>query len=357
MLPMDSKKLFGKFEKYCSSLSKKDNIAVLHHADSDGLCAGVIASKSVEKLAGKKPKLSIPFRYGYLPEKEIVLILKKNKINKLICVDLGLDGFPNIVFESEKFCNILIMDHHKIYRDLNSEKTVFLKAQFFSKMEPSSYVASKFVFDMFSRIADISETDWIACVGILGDMCFKSWKPFFKKTCRKRKISVEKLYKLNEMIEAVEMIDPKKFSLVGIEFFNAKIPKKLLSSKFMKYLDKFNSEIAVFEKDFEKNAEHFQELELIYYEIEPKFDVKSPLINRLSQKFPDKTIVLMQQKGSMGNFSARRQDFKVKMNELLENAIRGIPNSSAGGHIPAAAGRIPLKFIPQFKENLIQFLI
>ena len=55
-------------------------------------------------------------------------------------------------------------------------------------------------------------------------------------------------------------------------------------------------------------------------------------------------------------FSARRQDFKVKMNELLEEAVKGIPDSSAGGHIPAAAGSIPKSYEDRFKENIVKIL-
>lgn len=55
-------------------------------------------------------------------------------------------------------------------------------------------------------------------------------------------------------------------------------------------------------------------------------------------------------------FSARRQDFRVKMNELLEKAVKGIPNASAGGHIPAAAGSVPRDYLNVFKENLLQIL-
>ena len=39
-------------------------------------------------------------------------------------------------------------------------------------------------------------------------------------------------------------------------------------------------------------------------------------------------------------------------NDLLENSIKGIPESGAGGHTPAAAGSIPKKYYEKFLENL-----
>ncbi len=52
--------------------------------------------------------------------------------------------------------------------------------------------------------------------------------------------------------------------------------------------------------------------------------------------------------------SARRQDYKVKMNNLMEKSIKGIPNSNAGGHIPAAAAKIPKRFRGKFRKNLLR---
>jgi nanoRNase/pAp phosphatase (c-di-AMP/oligoRNAs hydrolase) len=51
--------------------------------------------------------------------------------------------------------------------------------------------------------------------------------------------------------------------------------------------------------------------------------------------------------------SARRQDLKVKMNELLETALG---KGSGGGHVPAAAGILPRKNLKVFKSNIIRLL-
>lgn len=353
---MDTVKLFLRFKEYCNSLSKNDRIAILHHADCDGLCSAVITAHAVEKLSGKPPVLFIPFRYNGLAPQEFRKLLESKRISKLFSVDLGLDNFPEFLKEAEKVCPIALMDHHKIYNNLNSNKTIFLKTRFFSKKEPSSYACSKFCYDMFSKILDVSEKNWIACIGILGDMGFKAWKPFFAKTLLQRKITRENLDKAVELIEAVETVKQKDFLKLLKEFQKAKSLKEILSSNFMKYSVQLKKDLEYYLKDFEKNSEKFPELGLFIYEIEPMHDIKSAVINRLSLKYPKKTILLIQKKNEKANFSARRQDFKVKMNELLENAIKGIPESSAGGHIPAAAGRIPVQCIQQFKENILAYL-
>ena len=72
---------------------------------------------------------------------------------------------------------------------------------------------------------------------------------------------------------------------------------------------------------------------------------------------PHKTIILLQilPRGRL-RFSARRQDCKVKVNDLLVEAVKGIPDSNAGGHAPAAAGSIPRQYAKKFKNNVIAIL-
>ena len=65
----------------------------------------------------------------------------------------------------------------------------------------------------------------------------------------------------------------------------------------------------------------------------------------------------MQDRGNgFVSFSARRQDFKVKTNDLLEKAVKGFENAGAGGHIPASAGRIKKEDLPEFKKRILKAL-
>jgi len=43
-----------KFDAFVSQLSKKDRCALIHHTDADGITAGVIAAKAIERITGKK---------------------------------------------------------------------------------------------------------------------------------------------------------------------------------------------------------------------------------------------------------------------------------------------------------------
>jgi hypothetical protein len=41
------------------------------------------------------------------------------------------------------------------------------------------------------------------------------------------------------------------------------------------------------------------------------------------------------------------------VNELLECAVRGIPDSNAGGHVPSAGARFPKRELLRFRSQLL----
>ena len=137
---------------------------------------------------------------------------------------------------------------------------------------------------------------------------------------------------------------------------NAKTPKLIFKSRFIKFEKILKKEIETGYRLAVECMESFPELELEFYKVESKNKIKSYVVNTISQEKPNTTIILAQCSNGRCYFSARRQDFKIKMNELVEDAVRGIPNASGGGHIPAAAGSFPTEFGEQFKENVKRIL-
>ena len=83
-------------------------------------------------------------------------ILEYARCNKIIVADLSFDQDDFFTKTAEKFCEtVFFLDHHKIYNDLNSEKTVYIKVPYFSDIDPSKYPASKQLWIQLGH-------DWIA---------------------------------------------------------------------------------------------------------------------------------------------------------------------------------------------------
>ncbi|MFH1256526.1 MAG: DHH family phosphoesterase [Candidatus Diapherotrites archaeon] len=206
---------------------------------------------------------------------------------------------------------------------------------------------------MFTENDSKSFPCWVVAVGILGDSGLTQWRQFVLRACKRAGLSLKQMDSLKEMVCAVEAFAPEKFNALLKEFFKFyDVPKKLFKSPLFKYKKLLDREMKKLLKKAGRETKKFPEIELMVFSFKSSHDLKSALINRLSAKNPHKTVLVLKDigKGKI-RFSARRQDFKVKMNDLLEKAMKGL-NGTAGGHTPAAAGRVGRKQVEKFKENV-----
>ena len=321
------------------NLDEKDKIAVISHNDLDGITSAVLASKIIGKVDYLR---FIDYRSGVL--KEVIVELRKNKINKIFFLDLAIDNKEDIS-EMEKFAEAVIIDHHPFERDLNSEKTVFMKAE-------SDYPASAMGYYLFSKMQQIPS--WIAALGIIADkphVYNEENNPgvFEDFNLGKDKVNLWKyVSNLNLSIIYFKGSEKKVYDLINES-------KELGNlNKFEKYSDVVEKELELWRKRFEKEKEVFGSL--VLFHIEPKYLVKSVLINEVSVRDFSKTFVFISAKkgDEFLSISGRSQREDADVNLLLRNAIIGIENSTAGGHVKAAAARVPVKFFEKFKENLIR---
>ena len=357
---LDARKLLGRLTTFMYHLRREDRIALVHHLDADGLTSACILNRAIEKLRGRPAELEIPSGYSDRETREkIIPLLVKHDINKVIVSDIGIDSNPVLIEEAPKNIQFVVFDHHKIYQDLASGRVIFIKAQYLSALDGSKYPAAKLVFDCMNQVIDVRETDWISAIGVLADMGLRTWRKFIKDTCHRNKVPLEKLLELKELISSVESLAPKEFPRLFREFYCARNWREVLRSQFMRYKKTFEREIGRLYSGVRQKAEFIPELDLIFYEIKSGYEIKSALVNKLStQLFPRQTLILIQDKGDkLLRFSGRRQDFKVKVNDLLEEAVQGLELGSAGGHIPAAAGRVARTERDSFKSNIVRVLV
>jgi single-stranded DNA-specific DHH superfamily exonuclease len=348
-------------DAFLANLSASDRVGVWVHCDGDGLMSGVLASKAVERRTGKKP--AVFFCSGY-PSREglqkKIDILRDARCDKVLILDLSLDQDDFVVKSLEPFAQVLFVDHHKVYNDLTSEKTVFVKANWVkTTLDPSRYPASKLAFDLFSRSVDLSDFAWCACIGVFADAASPAWKSFMKTEIAKAKTTLDEIKRCAQVIDAVGIIDHARFGELYECFLRARRPLDILSSPFAVLAADLESEMSFWMAEFKKNAEFFDDLEMVWFVFTPRFAVKSPLINRISfDLYPDKTVVLVQLLDGLktANFSGRRQDGRVRINDLFEAAVKGIDGGSGGGHAPAAAGKVPREDLERFKQNMISEL-
>ncbi len=349
-----------KIGEFVKSLNKDMKIALLYDTDPDGICSGVIIAKSIEQLRGKKIDFRILQKHNDVAlTEETIEKLKKLKLDWLVVSDKPLDSDPSTLKEAEKYCRLLIFDHHKILADLNSEKTIFIKSQYAKpEIDGSLYPTTKLVYDLFSKYTDLSRLSWVAAIGIIGDMAQKQWHGFLDRVFEENNVDKGTNYfdtpigKACALISISDTCDKHEDAFDVV--YEAKNYDDVVNSKLKGYQAAVQKEINRILDEF--NAKSEKHGELRYYEIDAPYSLNSMISTILSMRERNKTFVVLQRNGEYYNISARRQDNKIAMNEVLAKAAEGLPNASGGGHRPAAGGKFFAKDLETVKKRIIKVL-
>ncbi|MEM3154024.1 MAG: DHH family phosphoesterase [Candidatus Woesearchaeota archaeon] len=354
---MTNEAFLKRVDRFLLDITPQDKICIIHDTDPDGVCSAVIMAKCIERLRGRKIDLRIPLdkkQYGLT--KDMLKKIKQHKITKLITTDFSAEHNLPALKEIEKQADILVIDHHKLYADYQSQKTILCKPQYFTTIEPSTYCTGKLAYDAANRVTDVNDLDWIAAAACIADIATAPWKDWLAKVFKKYKIKQNKnpfqteIGQVAATISSTEVYNSKLVPKCFDIFYRAKKPKDILNSPFGKYKKIIDKELDKHLKLFEKKAEKREEM--LIYELTSKYRVHSPLSTILGLKYPHKTIIIINKTSPQISVSARRGDKKTAVNNLLEKAVKGIPNSNAGGHAPAAGAGFPKKYLKTFKQRL-----
>jgi single-stranded DNA-specific DHH superfamily exonuclease len=248
----------------------------------------------------------------------------------------------------EEFAEVLIIDHHIFSQDLNSNKTTFLSAP--------GYCASYLCYYLFSKLQDVSKFDWLVAAASISDFCYKNSASWIMQIKEKYgdTFSIEEMSKLSRIYDRAF-----KTSLMLI-YFRGKINEafNLIGESIgdMGNIDNYAKDVQKEIDDssirFEKEKKVYGNGEVYFWEFSPEFYVKSIMINGLSAKYKDKTIIIVENNGHYYEVSARRQDGKVNLVELLKRLTYGFIEVTSGGHFCAAGATILPRDIDEFKERI-----
>jgi single-stranded DNA-specific DHH superfamily exonuclease len=374
MSHITNQQVLKKVDNFLRKITKKDRVGIIHDTDPDGVCSAVIMAKCIERLRGKKIDLRIPVdkkQYGIT--KEMLKKIKKEKITKLITTDFSAEHNIPTLKEIEKQAEILVVDHHKLYADYKSNKTILYKPQYFTKIEPSAYCTAKLAYDAASRVSSVSDLDWVAATACIADIATAPWKKWLAGVFKKYKVKMKsqkaglfensktkfsskdlfqtQIGQAAATISSTEVYNANLVPQCYEVFYKAKKPKDILTSKLGKYKKIIDKELKKHLILFEKKAERHGETRV--YELTSPYRVHSPLSTILGLKHPHKTIIIINKSTTPVSVSARRHDKKVAVNNLLEKAIKGFKGANAGGHVPAAGAGFDKKYLSKFKKRLI----
>ncbi len=332
----------GSEKRFFDFIGKLDDgkTALISHNDLDGLISAKVANEALHADY-------VDFvNYEDLND-SLVTQLKKKKFKKIVFTDLNITD-EHFVKALEHFADVLIIDHHLITKDWNSEKTTFVNVQ--------GHCTAYLNYYLFSKTQDLEKMDWLVALASVSDWCYFDNQGFMKRIYEKygdkfviedKKIRMngkfwDMQWNLNLALIYFKDNLRKVYESLGVEFGNV--------GNLMNYTRKIQEELDFIVSKFEDEKEGINGG--YFYQYKSKFDLGSIVINVISGNNYDKTIVTVYPTEGGYKISIRRQDGKLNVADYLKAMLTGFDNTLAGGHAKAAGGSIMKEDLEEFKERL-----
>lgn len=299
--------------------SRNKKFVIIFDTDGDGISAAAIISKTFKRVFNKIPE-AMPINHEFLfITKDMYKEIERKKFDIVITVDVAVDENPEYILKLAKNSKVLIIDHHQIHRNLNKYKNiVHLNPGLWKIKIPSyKYCTSKIVYDICNELTNIEDLDWMAGIGIVNDKCEDKWENFLNRVYKKYNLSHSKLKLINDIISSGYYYTKNKNLRIGYKtLLEVSLPKDILetktanSKKLKRFYDKIEKEIVLTIKNWEKNAEIFEDKKLIILKLNTIFYINSPISTIISTEKPHYTVIVAKKKGKMTSISLRRQEWK-----------------------------------------------
>lgn len=355
---MDKQAAINKFKSFLDSISADDNVCILHDTDMDGFAAGVLAKKGLE-LAGKHVAVNFPKEHGNREVSELFLnTLKEHDCTHIVCVDLNIADFSG----SEKLSDyqVLILDHHP-NQSTNDMVTIF-PHNIQDRVQDFQFCAAHLVYTLFHEVVHMQPHDWIATCGIISDMTYPHHQDFLKAVFARHG------WKTNDDIFETEIATLVKQVGYGCSIGTSEVQQIIFKSldtaknyqeaiSHMHAFDVVKAEQDRLLEEFSSNKETHGKLH--FYEFKTPYGLNSAVSTILSKKQigeHDILVTLCEKNDGTCSASARRQDLKMHMGDMLRECVAEFPNSNGGGHIPAAGAKFPSEYKEKFKENILTWV-
>ncbi len=350
---MNHEAVFNRAVDFLRNIKPTDNVVVIFNNDGDGVCSCVLINKCLETKKNKPYIISQPMP----TEKNLLRKIQTTVPNKLIVLDIAIDQQSNVLKNLSGLCDVLVVDHHQITRDSNSESVVHYNP----RMEKEGiYKSTSYcVYKICSALTDVSEHLWIAAVGMVSDYNLKFSEDLVKEAVEKYSLKTDVLYethigRLADMISAAKATKSLTCEEMVWLFGSMKGPDDMSAKGSEKMIESFKTienEMMSILADAETNAE--KKGKVIFYNIKSSYNLSSPVSTKLSEKHLDKLVIVYEKTHNRVKVSGRNQAKKFNVGRILQSAARGL-KASAGGHDAAGGATMEAKDWETFRERLVE---
>ena len=177
------------FADFVTPIPRDARVVGLHDSDADGVSAGVVWQRGLERLGFTNVLRLLPDRERSAWSEGNRATVQAAAPDRLFVLDLGSQPHP--VLPGVPTCFI---DHHR--PEGVPPGDTLISAYAWDPIPTTSLLA----WDVMGALADVSDLDWIAAVGVLGDLGDSA--PFLVLTDAKRKYTAKYLKETVALINA-----------------------------------------------------------------------------------------------------------------------------------------------------------
>src|SRR3989344_1112649 len=334
--------------EFLRNLKDNEDVIIIFNNDADGITSCAMLMKY---LAAKKIKPYI-ISQPMPPDKNLMRRIQLSLPKKVIFLDMAIDQESSIVKKLKGYSSILVVDHHKIFMDLNEEGVVHYNPRF---DEGDVYKSTAYLtYKLLSELMTMEDHLWISAVGMIGDYNLENSKDLVELT--KKKYDVKDLHlsflaKIAHMIESARSSKSLTCEEITEKMLAAKSYDDILNlDEMIRPYEEVQKEIERIKEDFDKNAEIIGSLML--YNIKSKYNLSSAISTIVSGGHKNKIVIVYEKKGNRIKMSARNQGKNFDLDYILKKVTKGM-RASAGGHKMAAGAVIEENDWDLFKKRLI----
>jgi len=333
-------------------LEKAQNPLFFYDNDNDGLTSFLLLRRFIGRGKGVAIKSYPSLNESYYRKIEelkpdYIFILDKPVVSSEFLKKAKADNLP-----------VVWIDHHQVkikksdLKGINYYNPLLNKDK---KSEPVSYLSYK--------ITNKKEDIWIAIIGCISDYFMPEFYPEFSEKypelAKKNPTSpFDVLYK-SEIGKIARMLDfsikDKTTNVVNMQRFmiQAKSPYDILEENSKtKQIHKRYKEINTKYQALLKKARTNQYNQLVYFRYGGDMSLSYNLANQLSYEFPDKFIIVVYAQDDLAKISSRGKNIR----DITLKAIKDIPDATGGGHRDATGAKIPIAYLPKFKEKIDELI-
>lgn len=206
------------FSAFLRSLPRDARVLVFHDFDADGVTAGVVLQRTLERLGFTGVQRLATLRERDAWSQENRARIADARPDALFVLDLGSRAEP--LADGIRCC---IIDHHR--PDGTPPGATLITAYGWERTPNTSLL----VYDLCSPLADIEDLDWIAAIGTLSDVGERA--PFPLLAAVKKRYAMSDLKEATALVNAIRRASDYQPEIAARALLSHSSPRELVRSE------------------------------------------------------------------------------------------------------------------------------